>query len=62
MGGDWVWVGVDEVEEGGNVGRMMGIGEWFGIEDILCWEGSGEGFNGKRVEGRMGGVGGVRVD
>ncbi len=52
---------LDEVQNPGNLGTIIRLADWFGIEDIICSERSADCFNPKVVQATMGAILRVRV-
>lgn len=52
---------LDEVQNPGNLGTIIRLADWFGIEDVVCSEGSADCFNPKVVQATMGAIVRVRV-
>lgn len=52
---------LDNVQDPGNLGTIIRIADWFGIEDIYCSTGSADIYNPKVVQATMGAIGRVRV-
>jgi len=52
---------LDEVQDPGNLGTIVRIADWFGIENIICCENTADIFNPKTIQATMGAVARVRV-
>ncbi len=52
---------VDNVQDPGNLGTIIRIADWFGIENIYCSNGTVDIYNPKTVQATMGAIGRVRV-
>lgn len=52
---------LDDVQNPGNLGTIVRLADWFGIEHIFCSKGSADIFNPKTVQATMGGVARVKV-
>ena len=52
---------LDGVQDPGNLGTICRLADWFGIEDIVCSQGTADIFNPKAVQATMGAVARVRV-
>lgn len=52
---------LDEVQDPGNLGTIIRIADWFGINDVFCSEHSADVFNTKTVQATMGALARVRV-
>ncbi|MBL0103557.1 MAG: RNA methyltransferase [Bacteroidetes bacterium] len=45
---------LDEIKDPGNMGALLRIADWFGIEEVICSNNSVDCFNPKVVQGSMG--------
>ena len=54
-------IALDGVQNPGNVGTIIRLADWFGIEDIYMSEGCADVFNPKVVQATMGSLGRVKV-
>lgn len=52
---------LDDVQDPGNLGTIIRIADWFGIEDIFCSQGTADAFNPKTVQATMGALARVRL-
>lgn len=52
---------LDDVQNPGNIGTIIRLADWFGIEDIICSEATADCFNPKVVQATMGAILRVRV-
>ena len=52
---------LDNVQDPGNLGTIIRIADWFGIEDIFCSVGTVDVYNPKTIQATMGAIGRVRV-
>jgi RNA methyltransferase, TrmH family len=52
---------LDDIQDPGNMGTIIRIADWFGIENIVCSENCVEQYNPKVVQGSMGSIGRVNV-
>lgn len=52
---------LDEVQDPGNLGTIVRIADWFGIEHIFCSMGTADIYNPKTVQATMGAMGRVRL-
>lgn len=57
---DWV-LALDNLQDPGNLGTIVRIADWFGINDIVCSAGSVDMYNPKAVQATMGSICRVRV-
>lgn len=54
-------LGLDGIQDPGNLGTIIRLADWFGIEDIFCSEDTVDVFNTKTIQATMGGLARVRV-
>ena len=52
---------LDDVQDPGNLGTIIRIADWFGIEDIFCSPGTADVYNPKTVQATMGAMARVCV-
>ncbi|MCQ2095622.1 MAG: RNA methyltransferase [Bacteroidaceae bacterium] len=52
---------LDDVQNPGNLGTIVRLADWFGIEDIWCSNGCADIYNPKTVQATMGAMARVRV-
>jgi TrmH family RNA methyltransferase len=52
---------LDDVQDPGNLGTIIRVADWFGIEDIFCSSGTADVYNPKAVQASMGAIARVRV-
>ena len=52
---------LDNVQDPGNIGTIIRIADWFGIENIYCSNGTVDIYNPKTVQATMGAIGRVKV-
>ncbi len=52
---------LDGVQDPGNLGTIVRIADWFGIEEIYCSETCADIFNPKTVQATMGALGRIRI-
>jgi TrmH family RNA methyltransferase len=52
---------LDDVQDPGNLGTIIRIADWFGIENIFCSKGTVDVYNPKVVQATMGAIARVRV-
>lgn len=52
---------LDNVQDPGNLGTIIRIADWFGIENIYCSHGSADAYNPKTVQATMGAIGRVKI-
>ena len=52
---------LDDVQDPGNLGTIIRIADWFGIEDIFCSQGTADAFNPKPYKTTMGALARVRL-
>lgn len=61
-GADELIIALDGINDPGNLGTILRIADWFGIERVWCAQGSVDVFNPKTVQASMGAVFRVQVD
>lgn len=52
---------LDNVQDPGNLGTIIRIADWFGIEEIFCSAGSADAYNPKTIQATMGAIARVKV-
>lgn len=52
---------LDDVQDPGNLGTIIRIADWFGIEHIFCSSGTADAFNPKTVQATMGALARVKL-
>lgn len=52
---------LDDIQNPGNLGTIIRLADWFGIQDIVCSESTADCFNPKVVQATMGAIVRVRV-
>lgn len=52
---------LDNVQDPGNLGTIIRIADWFGIENIYCSQGSADIYNPKTIQATMGAIGRVKI-
>lgn len=52
---------LDGIQDPGNLGTIVRIADWFGIEEIYCSESCADIYNPKTVQATMGALGRVRI-
>ncbi len=52
---------LDTIQDPGNMGTILRIADWFGIQHLVCSVGSADIYNPKVVQGTMGSLGRVNV-
>lgn len=52
---------LDNVQDPGNLGTIIRIADWFGIEEIFCSKGSADAYNPKTIQATMGAIARVKV-
>lgn len=52
---------LDNVQDPGNMGTIIRIADWFGIENVYCSNGSVDIYNPKTVQATMGAIGRVKI-
>lgn len=52
---------LDTIQDPGNLGTILRIADWFGIEHVICSIGTVDAFNTKTVQATMGAIGRVKI-
>lgn len=52
---------LDNVQDPGNLGTILRIADWFGIQHVLCSIGTVDAFNPKTVQATMGAIGRIKL-
>lgn len=52
---------LDNVQDPGNIGTIIRIADWFGIEELYCSTGCADAYSPKTVQATMGALGRVKV-
>ena len=52
---------LDNVQDPGNLGTIIRIADWFGIENIFCSIGTADAFNPKTIQATMGAIARVKI-
>lgn len=52
---------LDDIQDPGNLGTIIRIADWFGIEHIYCSTGTVDVYNPKTVQATMGAIGRIKV-
>lgn len=52
---------LDDVQDPGNLGTILRVADWFGIENVFCSPGTADIYNPKTVQATMGAISRVRV-
>ena len=61
LNGKALILALDSVQDPGNLGTIIRIADWFGIEHIFCSNGTADIYNPKTVQATMGAIGRVKV-
>ena len=56
-----ITLALDTIQDPGNLGTLIRIADWFGIENIVCSVGCADMYNAKVVQSTMGSLGRVNV-
>ncbi len=56
-----VMLALDDLQDPGNMGTIIRIADWFGIEDVICSRNTVSSYNPKVVQATMGSLAHVRV-
>ena len=54
-------LGLDDVQDPGNLGTIIRIADWFGIRHIFCSIGTADVFNPKTIQATMGAIARVQI-
>lgn len=49
------WIALDDIQDPGNMGTIIRIADWFGVENLVCSPHSADVYNPKVVQAAMGG-------
>ena len=52
---------LDTIQDPGNLGTIIRIADWFGVEDIICSNETVDVYNPKTIQATMGAIGRVRI-
>lgn len=52
---------LDEIQDPGNLGTIIRIADWYGIEDIVCSKNTADVYNPKTVQATMGALARVKI-
>lgn len=52
---------LDNIQDPGNMGTIIRIADWFGLEEIFCSAGTVDAYNPKTVQATMGAIGRVKI-
>lgn len=52
---------LDDVQDPGNLGTIVRIADWFGIEHIFCSTGTADIYNPKTIQATMGAIGRIKL-
>ncbi len=52
---------LDDIQDPGNLGTILRIADWFGIEDVVCSENTVDVYNSKTVQATMGAIARVKT-
>lgn len=56
-----LYLALDDVQDPGNLGTIIRLADWFGIEEIFCSTGSADVYNPKTIQATMGAIARVHV-
>ena len=59
--GGRITLALDTIQDPGNMGTIIRIADWFGIQNIICSVGCADMYNPKVVQGTMGSLGRVNI-
>ena len=51
----------DDIQDPGNLGTIIRLADWFGIEHIICSQNTVDVYNPKTIQATMGGIARVKV-
>ncbi|HRR58711.1 MAG TPA: RNA methyltransferase [Paludibacteraceae bacterium] len=54
-------IALDDIQDPGNLGTIIRIADWFGINDIICSPHSADVYNSKTIQATMGAIARVRT-
>ena len=52
---------LDDIQDPGNLGTIIRLADWFGIEDVFCSPQTADIYNPKAMQATMGGIAHVRI-
>lgn len=52
---------LDDIQDPGNLGTIIRLADWFGIEDVFCSPQTADIYNPKAIQATMGGIAHVRI-
>lgn len=58
---DELILALDDVQDPGNLGTIIRLANWFGVETILCSHQTADCYNPKVIQATMGAIGGVSI-
>lgn len=58
---DKLTIVLDDVQDPGNVGTIVRIADWFGIENVICSTETADAFNPKVVQATMGAISRIKI-
>jgi RNA methyltransferase, TrmH family len=56
-----ITLALDTIQDPGNLGTIIRIADWFGVENIICSQGCADMYNPKVVQSTMGSLGRVNI-
>jgi len=56
-----ITIALDRIQDPGNLGTIIRIADWYGIENIICSQGSADCYNSKTIQSSMGSIARVKV-
>lgn len=59
--GQSLCLALDDVQDPGNLGTIIRLADWFGIEHIICSQNTVDVYNPKTIQATMGGIARVKV-
>ncbi|MBR2637970.1 MAG: RNA methyltransferase [Bacteroidaceae bacterium] len=61
IAGTELCLALDDIQDPGNLGTIVRIADWFGIEHIFCSQGTADIYNPKAVQATMGAIGRIHL-
>lgn len=61
IAGSSLCIALDDVQNPGNLGTIIRLADWFGIEHVFCSSGSADVYNPKTIQATMGSIARVNV-
>ena len=61
VSGQSLCLALDDIQDPGNLGTIIRLADWFGIEDVFCSPQTADIYNPKAMQATMGGIAHVRI-